>query len=69
MDPDPDSDFWLDPDPNSMNMDPKYWSNAYCIVLPNSDLEKWFHRILFLTPPKITNLYLQHFFEKNSNRV
>ena len=22
-DPDPDSDFWLDPD--SMNMDPKHW--------------------------------------------
>ena len=21
---DPDSDFWLDPDPDSMNMDPKH---------------------------------------------
>ena len=24
FDPDPERDFWLDPDPNSMNMDPKH---------------------------------------------
>ena len=26
-DPDPDSDFWLDSDPDSMNMDPKHCQN------------------------------------------
>ena len=25
LDPDPDWDFWLDPNPDSMNMDPKHW--------------------------------------------
>ena len=25
QDPNPGSDFWLDPDPDSMNMDPKHW--------------------------------------------
>ena len=26
--PDPYSDFWLDPDPYSMNMDPKHWGGG-----------------------------------------
>ena len=26
---DPDSDFWLDTDPDSMNMDPKHWPQRH----------------------------------------
>ena len=30
---DPDWDFWLDPDPDSMNMDPKHWVYNYKYIV------------------------------------
>ena len=39
LDPDPDSDFWLDSDPDSMNIDPKHW--CYTVLWIGSGTFSW----------------------------